>query len=91
MGYTIEKGKKVIWSVKRFVPDKYPLHDFGENITSFYHNLKDNNEFLKCESKIPTEEKEALVSQHTGFLIGTFVIRSKQRHYEKLRKAKATK
>ena len=87
MGYTIEKGKAVIWTSKIFIADEpWPNDDEGENYTCFYKNLYERIPFEKCPAILPDIEKKELVSKTIGLPIEKFILKSKKAHYKQMHK-----
>ena len=82
MGYTIEKGKFVIWTVKTFVADRYPFHDEGENHTYFYKNLYDRDSFAECLSMQSEEYKIKFVADALGLSADKILLKSKKSHHK---------
>lgn len=87
MGYTIEKGKIVIWTEKIFMADDYPFQSEGENHTFFYKNLKDRQHFKRCVSAIPEAEKTNLVSMALNIPEDKIILKSKKSHNNKKKNA----
>lgn len=85
MGYTINKGKFVIWTCKIFVAEKYPFQDDGENVTFFYKKLKDSMHFEKCPARLSDKEKIKLVSTSLNIPENKIVLRSKKSHHKQKR------
>lgn len=80
MGYTIEKGKIVIWTQKVFVADDYPFNDQGENHTSFFKNLKDGKPFGECLSREPDDVKIKYVASLISEDPDKIMLKSKKSH-----------
>jgi hypothetical protein len=80
MGFTIEKGKAVIWTTKIFEADSWPFNDEGDNYTYFYKNLRDKDHFYKCLARLSDEEKKNLVSETLGMAMDKFILKSKKSH-----------
>lgn len=83
MGYTMEKGKIVIWTVKRPEADKYPFQDDVTNYTDFYKNLNDRHPFATCFASWPESEKIQMVSFMLLLKEDKIILRSKQSHRNK--------
>lgn len=89
MGYTIENGKVVIWTEKKFICDEWPFQDEGENHTFFFTNLKSGKAFASCLSILNEYEKEQIVLAHlTDLRPGTFILKSKKSHHKQRAKNK---
>lgn len=83
MGYTIEKGKIIILTEKRFVADKYPFNDEGDNYTFFYKNLKDRTPFASCLSMLTEYNKHEVIMAHlTDLRPDSFILKSKKSHFK---------
>lgn len=88
MGYTMEKGKAIIWTSKIFEADEdWPNDDEGENYTYFYKNLYDNKAFATCLARLSDEDKKKLVSDAIDMPVNKFILKSKKQHYNQNRKA----
>lgn len=88
MGYTMDKGKYVIWTQK--IPEAwdYPFNDEVDNYTHFYKNLYDRQSFIKILAKEPDENKKALVGKLLGIDPSKIILRSKKAHNSAKRKSK---
>lgn len=82
MGYTIEKGKIVIWTRKVFVADDYPFNDQGENHTLFFRNLKDGKPIGSCLSRESDETKIKFVSSIISEDVDKIILKSKKSHHK---------
>lgn len=82
MGYTIENGKAVIWTVKVYDDED------EQNYTFFYHNLYDRKHFNNCPSRLPESEKKEFVSNEIGIPVNMFILKSKHSHNKQKHKNK---
>jgi hypothetical protein len=87
MGYTIEKGKIVIWTQKIFIADDYPFQDEGENITYFFKNLKDRTSFASCLARVSNEDKILFAANVLGENPSEIILKSKKSHRNKKKNA----